>query len=275
MRARSQSMPRHLPLFDLDTEDARAVLVALSRARSSARTEASALRVGGITRTLWATTLSLSVLPVMPPDEKPPKSEREQTDESLRVEREKADDALRRSYRSSTRLRTPSSARRGRAPTKCWRLLVRRRTDSRRPRRPAQRLSTRSSERERAKTSPPRGASRRGRDASCGTCGAGRPAFGRTRGDGQGSSRGTRSADEALATRDDFLGIVSHDLRNMLNVVVGSAALIAQEVSRENPVEQVRQGRSAHSALGCSDEPPHRRPGRCREHRSRSPCGDA
>jgi signal transduction histidine kinase len=47
-------------------------------------------------------------------------------------------------------------------------------------------------------------------------------------------------SDSALATRDDFLGIVSHDLRNMLNTVVGSAALIADRVSREDPVQEVR-----------------------------------
>src|SRR5205085_8439200 len=35
------------------------------------------------------------------------------------------------------------------------------------------------------------------------------------------------------------LGIVSHDLRNMLNAVVGSAALIAKGVSRENHVDEV------------------------------------
>jgi signal transduction histidine kinase len=38
-------------------------------------------------------------------------------------------------------------------------------------------------------------------------------------------------SDDAVATRDDFLGIVSHDLRNMLSAVVGFAALIAQAES--------------------------------------------
>jgi signal transduction histidine kinase len=40
-------------------------------------------------------------------------------------------------------------------------------------------------------------------------------------------------ADDALATRDEFLGIVSHDLRNMLGAVVGFAALIEETVSGE------------------------------------------
>ena len=41
-------------------------------------------------------------------------------------------------------------------------------------------------------------------------------------------------SDEALATRDEFMGIVSHDLRNMLNAMVGFAALIEKEVSQDN-----------------------------------------
>ena len=48
-------------------------------------------------------------------------------------------------------------------------------------------------------------------------------------------------SDEALASRGEFLGIVSHDLRNMLNSVAVSAALIAEEVSQDNCVEHVRR----------------------------------
>ncbi len=40
-------------------------------------------------------------------------------------------------------------------------------------------------------------------------------------------------ADDALATRDEFLAIVSHDLRNLLNTMLGFAGLISQEVARE------------------------------------------
>jgi signal transduction histidine kinase len=47
-------------------------------------------------------------------------------------------------------------------------------------------------------------------------------------------------SDKALATRDDFLGIVSHDLRNMLSAMVGYAALIADEVSQADRVGRVR-----------------------------------
>lgn len=41
-------------------------------------------------------------------------------------------------------------------------------------------------------------------------------------------------SDKAVATRDDFLGMVSHDVRNMLNAVVGFAALIVKAGS-DNP----------------------------------------
>ena len=46
-------------------------------------------------------------------------------------------------------------------------------------------------------------------------------------------------ADTALATRDDFLGIVSHDLRNMLAVVVGASELIASDVLHGDHVARV------------------------------------
>jgi signal transduction histidine kinase len=46
-------------------------------------------------------------------------------------------------------------------------------------------------------------------------------------------------SDDALATRDVFLGIVSHDLRNLLNVILGFATLIAQEASEDARHQQV------------------------------------
>jgi signal transduction histidine kinase len=49
-------------------------------------------------------------------------------------------------------------------------------------------------------------------------------------------------SDRALAMRDEFMGIVSHDLRNMLNAVGGYAELIAGGVLRENHVDQVLMG---------------------------------
>jgi signal transduction histidine kinase len=46
-------------------------------------------------------------------------------------------------------------------------------------------------------------------------------------------------SDDALANRDEFLGVVSHDLRNMLDVIGGFAALIAKEAAAEHRPEQV------------------------------------
>jgi signal transduction histidine kinase len=46
-------------------------------------------------------------------------------------------------------------------------------------------------------------------------------------------------SDSELGKRDDFMGIVSHDLLNMLNAVVGVSVLIETEVSRDNHVERV------------------------------------
>ncbi|MDQ3211684.1 MAG: HAMP domain-containing histidine kinase [Acidobacteriota bacterium] len=46
-------------------------------------------------------------------------------------------------------------------------------------------------------------------------------------------------SDDMLATRDEFLGIVSHDLRTMLGTLSGFASLIADGVTREDHVEQV------------------------------------
>ncbi len=46
-------------------------------------------------------------------------------------------------------------------------------------------------------------------------------------------------ADQALTTRDDFMGIVSHDLLNMLNAIVGVSSLIEKDVAQENHAERV------------------------------------
>lgn len=46
-------------------------------------------------------------------------------------------------------------------------------------------------------------------------------------------------SDGALTARDAFLGIVSHDLRNLLGGMVGFASLIAKGMSRDNYEEQV------------------------------------
>ena len=46
-------------------------------------------------------------------------------------------------------------------------------------------------------------------------------------------------ADQAVAMRDDFMGIVSHDLLNLLNAMVGISSLIAKEAAQETDAERV------------------------------------
>jgi signal transduction histidine kinase len=46
-------------------------------------------------------------------------------------------------------------------------------------------------------------------------------------------SRERKRADDSIAVRDEFLGIVSHDLRNMLNAIVLSASLIEEYAENE------------------------------------------
>jgi signal transduction histidine kinase len=52
-------------------------------------------------------------------------------------------------------------------------------------------------------------------------------------------SKERERADRALAMRDEFLGIVSHDLRNILSAIVGFASLISTRVLKDDPAEQV------------------------------------
>jgi signal transduction histidine kinase len=55
-------------------------------------------------------------------------------------------------------------------------------------------------------------------------------------------SRERARSDSAVSTRDEFLGIVTHDLRNILGGMVGLAALIAREADPQagkNPSEKI------------------------------------
>jgi len=53
-------------------------------------------------------------------------------------------------------------------------------------------------------------------------------------------------SDKALAMRDDFMGIVSHDLLNLLNAMVGISSLIEKEVAQASagPATKHRSGES-------------------------------
>ena len=46
-------------------------------------------------------------------------------------------------------------------------------------------------------------------------------------------------SDDALATRDDFLGMVSHDLRDLLNGIVMSSQFLAQKLQKHSDSEQL------------------------------------
>jgi signal transduction histidine kinase len=52
-------------------------------------------------------------------------------------------------------------------------------------------------------------------------------------------SRERARADKALAMRDDFMGIVSHDLLNLVNTMVLTSSLIEVEMTRDDHVESV------------------------------------
>ncbi|MHB8058440.1 MAG: sensor histidine kinase [Desulfuromonadaceae bacterium] len=46
-------------------------------------------------------------------------------------------------------------------------------------------------------------------------------------------------SDDALATRDDFLGMVSHDLRDLLNGILVSSQFLAQKLEKQGDSEQL------------------------------------
>jgi len=171
----------------------------------------------------------------VPANETRPSSEREQTDESLRLEREKVDDALQAELTvldetadaviSKARARADAVLAAGRAKTDRQSgtgapgNLVRDRVREDRTLREERADADETLRLERAEQVSLLTAERDETDKDL-------------------LAERVR-ADDALATRDDFLGIVSHDLRNLLDVVVYSAALIGEEASREHRAEQV------------------------------------
>jgi signal transduction histidine kinase len=174
-------------------------------------------------------------------DEQPPRSEREQTDESLRVEREKADQVLETEL---TIIDETADAIVSKARARADQVLL------------AARTKTDRQSRAGAPTAPSPGTVLRERvwddralreeraeaDNTLREERADQAAFlaSERRETDQDLLAERARSDEAIATRGEFLGIVSHDLRNMLNSVVVFATLIAEGVSRENHVEPVR-----------------------------------
>ncbi len=175
----------------------------------------------------------------MPPENKGPSSDREQTDESLRLEREKADQVLEEKLaainetadavinRARARADDVLAAARAktdqqsatRAPSAQAKIIARERV-----------LEDRALQEERASADETLRVERAEHVALF--------SIEREETDKDLFTERVRS-DDALATRDEFLGVVSHDLRNMLNAMVGYAMLIAERVSRDDQLAQV------------------------------------
>lgn len=174
----------------------------------------------------------------MPPNEKPPMAEREETNESLRQERERTDRALsdaeqaigedadlvvRRARDKADAVvdeaREKEDAKRTQKPRKAGqRATVTR--ERRQEDRALQRLREAADE-----------ALRVERDVTFGALAKLLP-LEREKTDRYLLTERARS-DDALANRDDFLSIVSHDLRNLLNGIVLSSALLSERGSGE------------------------------------------
>ena len=175
----------------------------------------------------------------MPSEDRPPNSGREQTDASLRIEREKADQTV----EDLAAIDEMADAVITRARTRADQVLAaaRAKTD-RRSASPAVGSSfPKTIEKERALEDRVLREERANADDTLREERAEHVALlSREREDTDKDLSNERArSDEALATRDRFLGIVSHDLREMLNAIVGHAALIARRVSREHHVEDV------------------------------------
>jgi signal transduction histidine kinase len=172
----------------------------------------------------------------MPAEDKP--AEREQTDESLRLEREKADADL---GEKQAAIDEAADAIIEKARARADQVLAAARAKSDRQIRPPNAPSAAVIDKERLREDRALRDERAGADATLRAERAENaplPSAEREETDKDLSRERARS-DVALTARDAFLGIVSHDLRNMLGGMVGFAALIAKGVSRENQDEQV------------------------------------
>jgi signal transduction histidine kinase len=169
-------------------------------------------------------------------DDSPPRPEREHTDESLRVEREKAD-ATAGDEPSSVDETADAVLETARRRADAVLAAARKKSDQR-----ANVLAFPGIvERERVLADKTVRRERADADESLRTERAERAAgleAERAETD-EDLARERARSDDSVAARDDFLGIVSHDLRNMLGAMVGFAALITREGAGENRREQV------------------------------------
>jgi signal transduction histidine kinase len=164
--------------------------------------------------------------------------EREQTDESLRVEREKADTDL--AERQSA-IDAAADAIIERARARADRVLEEARTRSDRSAHPSDGPLAKIREREREREDRLLRSERASADGILRAERAAQapfPSAERDETDKDLFQERARS-DRALSARDACLGIVSHDLRHLLGVIIGSAALIAKGATQPDHEEQV------------------------------------
>jgi len=170
----------------------------------------------------------------MPPEDQQRRLEREQTDESLRVEREQADRT-----REDIAIDETADAVISRARSRADDLLAtaRARSDRTSPGAPIPKLLTSERAREDRVLQKERDAAdevlREERAEHLSLLSRGRQETDKD------LSHERDSSDDAIATRDEFLAIVSHDLRNLLNGIVGWATLIEQGALRTDLAEHV------------------------------------
>ncbi len=168
--------------------------------------------------------------------------EREQTDESLRVERQRADDALAEKLNA---VEEAADAVISKARARADELLAARRAtlDHQSSTNPTASTSTQAVKTERRIADSVLRKERADADEILRAERAQEASVlaGERDITDQDLSRERSRSDDAVATRDDFLGIVGHELRNMLAAVVGFAALIvkAESGAEEHQTEQV------------------------------------
>ena len=177
--------------------------------------------------------------PLMLPDEKPASAERKQTDESLRAEREKADLALEKLAAIDDTADAVIALARARADAVM--AAVRARTDAQQivpspgPRVTdivaRERLAAdRALKEERADADATLQDEREEHLAALSS---------ERKDTDKGLQQERAQSDEALAARDEFMEIVSHDLRNLLSAVVGFAVLIERNAAQPERADEV------------------------------------
>ncbi len=169
-----------------------------------------------------------------------PSAERKQTDKSLHIERQKADEVMGEEP-SSVEEMADAVTEKARGLADAVLATARSKVDQQVSTRPPRTESPRVIERERAREDDVLRKERADADESLLEERTEQAAFlvaerGETDHD---LSKERARADHAVRMRDEFLGIVSHDLRSLLGTMVGSAGLIAHEQSRENHTERV------------------------------------